>query len=191
MLAPQEVKKLFRGAPRSSLWMENSTTSCPDVNYWCRVRLANPASRSSAAESTKLRLSSTCSHRICCQHHSPRVCVYKYTFRSLKVLWCASDKIRDFFVYHKCWNLLWRRRKFLRVFTCAAMSISLFTFSFFPTSVFRKSRRQPASEKRRKTGIIVRNVPPFSALFCRNRLIFNAFNMPVKMLIIYSFPCLL
>lgn len=23
--------------------MENSATSCPDANYWCRVRRANPA----------------------------------------------------------------------------------------------------------------------------------------------------
>lgn len=33
--------------------------------------------------------------------------------------------------------------------TCADMSISLFSFSFFPSSVFRKSRRHPANENRR------------------------------------------
>lgn len=31
---------------------ENSSTSCPDVNYWGRLRLTNPASRSSTAETT-------------------------------------------------------------------------------------------------------------------------------------------
>lgn len=35
------------------------------------------------------------------------------------------------------------------VLTCAAMSISLFTFSFFPSLVLRKSRRHPASERSR------------------------------------------
>lgn len=44
----------------------------------------------------------------------------------------------------------------LKSLTCAAMSISLFSFSFLPSSVFRKSRRQPASQKRRSTTVVTR-----------------------------------
>lgn len=72
--------------------MENSAASGPDVNYWCGVRLAKPASRNRSAERTPPLVCATWSHHICCSC----VCVYKYTFKSPRVLLCVPDKIRAF-----------------------------------------------------------------------------------------------
>lgn len=47
----------------SSLWMENSMTSCPDVNNWRRARLLSQTSKSPTTETTELLLTvSMCTH---------------------------------------------------------------------------------------------------------------------------------
>lgn len=59
------------------------------------------------------------------------------------------------------------------------MSISLFSFSFFPSSVFRKSRRHPANEKKRRSTTLsswetTDNIFKEVLLFCRNLLQLNS-----------------
>lgn len=68
--APQEDNMLFFFffCSLGALRMENSATSCPDVNYWCRVRLANPA------KLTQRRRN----------HAAADGCVYKQALRSVR-----------------------------------------------------------------------------------------------------------
>lgn len=108
-------QKALWGAPKSSLWLENNTASCPDVNDWGRLRLAN--------------------QKQCRRKHTAAVfhvftlhllsTLYKYTFGSARVPWCVSDKIRAFFC----------RPKTLK---------SAMTSQKIPTGVHRFQRFSPA-----------------------------------------------